>query len=289
MRIFPKVTCWAILCVLLWGSAHFAFADQHLNVEAAFSRPESVSGMVNIPGMETPVRYYAQNDALWESLTYERKDSKKRRPFRDSGCGPTALAMALSALVPENEISLISEYAKTPYSLCICSLNEGQCDRHSARYILTSQRDYVRFLPLVLGDFATGNNVFQVYSRSETVAGTSTGYIDKVCQIYGLEYRFTYDYQEALAALENEHEAVFALAGKGGCFTNVGHYVYLAHADDEMLYVLDPLCREEYKTNKSSRLTILQPGLVSLEHDAISAANFSNYIILTKKQVQSTK
>lgn len=286
MRISIKCTCWLMLCVLLCGSAHFALADQQLNVEAAFSRPESVSGMVHIPGLENTVRYYAQNDALWENLVYEQKDSKKRRPFRDSGCGPTAFAMAVAALVPEEEIMLIGEYAKTPYSLCICSLNDAQCDRHRARYYITSQRDYVRFLPLVLGDFATGNNIFQVYSRSETVAGTSTGYIDKVCRIYELEYRFSYDYQEVLSALKNENEAVFALAGKGGCFTNVGHYVYLAHADDEMLYVLDPLCREEYKTSKSSKLNIIQPGLVSLLHDDVFAANFSNYIIVTKKQVQ---
>ncbi len=282
MRIFPKLTCWLILCVLLWGSAHFAYADQQLNVEARFSRKESVSGLVKIPGTEKLVRYYAQNDELWTDLVYERKDSKKRRPFRDSGCGPTAFAMAICALVPESDIPLIGQYAKTPYSLCACSINDVQCDRHKARYLITSKRDYVRFLPLILGDFATGNNTFQVYSRSETVAGTSTGYIDKVCRIYGLEYSFTYHYQDALDALEDENKAVFALAGKGGCFTSVGHYVYLAHADESELYVLDPLCREVYKTNKASKLKILTPGLVTLKHTDVEAAQFSNFIILSK-------
>lgn len=282
MRIFSKCTCWLMICVLLWGSVHFAFADQYLDVEASFAHKESFSGLVSIPGVEMPVRYYAQNDALWSDLVYERKDSKKRRPFRDSGCGPTALAMAILSLVDENEISRIGAYAKKPYSLCTCSLNDEQCDRHAARYYITSERDFVRFLPLVLGDFAAGNNTFGVYSRSETVAGTSTGYIEKVCTIYGLDCRFTYDYNEALEALSNKDASVFALAGNGGCFTNVGHYVYLAHADEAQLYVLDPLCRKEYKTSKSSKLCIIEPGLVSLDHADVSAANFSNFIILTK-------
>ena len=268
--------------MLLWGSAHFAFADQMLDVEKEFARQESLSGLVNVPGLEQPVRYYAQNDALWQNLIYERKDSKKRRPFRDSGCGPTAFAMALSVLVEENELPLLSQYAKRPFSLCPCSLNDGQCDRHNGRYEITAVRDYVRFLPLILGDFATGNNIFGVYSRSETVAGTSTGYIDQVCGIFDLQYQYTNDYKEVLAALQDEHASVFALAGNGGCFTTVGHYVYLAHADHDSLYVLDPLARDVYKTNHASKLTILSPGLVTLKHEDVQHAKFSNFIILEK-------
>lgn len=282
MRTFLKLTCWMLICVLLFGSAHFALADQMLDVEREFAKQESHSGLVDIPGMDEPVRYYAQNDELWQHLVYERKESKKRRPFRDSGCGPTAFAMALNALVDNDQLVLLGEYAKRPYSLCTCSLNDALCDRHSARYEITSVRDYVRFLPLILGDFAAGNNIFGVYSRSETVAGTSTGYIDKVCEIFDLEYRFTYDYQEAVAALKDEHASVFALAGNGGCFTTVGHYVYLAHADDQFLYVLDPLARENYKTNHASKLNIITPGLVSLRHEDVTFAQFSNFIIITK-------
>ena len=71
-----------------------------------------------------------------------------------------------------------------------------------------------------------------------------------------------------------------ALASKGGVFTNTGHYVVLAHVDADYLYVLDPLCREEYKTNNSRKLNILQPGLVSLANkDVAGAAKFSSFMI----------
>lgn len=283
MRISFRRTCWFILCVLLWGSAHFAFADAYLHVEQIYARPESVSGLVQVPGVEKPMRYYAQNDDLWKQLTYERKDVKSMRPFRDSGCSPSALAMAIAKLVPEEQLAQVGQYAKTPYSLCSCSISKNICAKHSARYLITSQRDYVRFLPLVFADFACGNNTFGVFSRS-AAAGTGTGYIDKICDIYQLEYRFTPDYEEALQAVNRENQAVMVLASSGGCFTNTGHYVFLAHADEEKLYVLDPLSRTEYKTKRSGSLEILQPGLVALRHEKAGHARFSNFIIITKTE-----
>lgn len=283
MRIsFKRTCCCMLICMMVWGSAHFALADQVLAQEMYFAHAESVSGLFEVPGVDEKVRYYAQNDALWADFTYEQKKSTKWRPFRDSACSPCSLAMAVARLVPDEELLKIADYAKTSYSLCSCSINKGACERHLFRYMLTSERDFVRFLPLVLADFATGNNIWGVNSRSEN-AGTGTGYIAKVCEVYGLEHTFTDKYQDALDALKDENKAVFALAASGGCFTNVGHYVYLAHADDEKLYVLDPLCRETYEHCKYySRLTILQPGLVSLNHESVSAARFSNFIILSR-------
>lgn len=280
MRISTKQTCCFLLCMLLWGNAFFACADQYLDTERYFSAPESVSGLVTVPGKNEPMRYYAQNDALWQDLIYEKKDVKKVRPFRDSGCSPSALAMALNKLVQEEDLPLIGEYALTPYSLCTCSINKGACARHSGRYMITSLRDYVRFLPLILADFACGNNTFGVYSRS-AAQGTATAYVDKVCEVYGIEVSFTANAEEAMAAILNDNQAVIALAGSGGCFTNNGHYVFLANADEENIYILDSLCREVYNTNHADKLTIIQPGVVALRKQDIRFAKFSNYIILT--------
>ncbi len=283
MRISMKRTCcFFMICMMFLGSAHFALADQYLAQEKYFAHQESPSGLFQVPGVDEPVRYYAQNDDLWASCTYERKKSTKWRPFRDSGCSPTSLAMAVARLVPEEELMKINDYAKRPYSLCNCSINSAACERHLSRYVLTSEQDFVRFLPLVLGDFATGNNQWDVCSRSDN-AGTGTGYIDKVCKVYGLEYEFVSKYDAALEALKKEDHAVFALSGSGGMFTNVGHYIYLAHADEEKLYVLDPLCRTSYEHCKYGRkLEIIQPGLVAMKHTDAVHAHFSNFIILKK-------
>lgn len=281
MRISPKRTCCMLLCmVLLWGDALFACADQYLDSERYFAGNESASGWIQVPGVDEPMRYYAQNDTLWENLIYEKKGVEKVRPFRDSGCGPSALAMAIRKLVDADKLPLIGEYASTPYTLCECAINKALCARHRGRYTITSQRDYERFLPLILADFACGNNTFGVYSRS-AAQGTAIGYIPKVCQVYGLECTVTSSFDDAMAAIKNENQTVIALAGTGGCFTNTGHYVFIAHADEEKLYFLDSLCRTEYNTNHANKLTIIQPGLVTLKFDDLRFARFSNYIILT--------
>ena len=153
------------------------------------------------------------------------------------------------------------------------------------RYYLTSQRDFLRFLPLVMGDFATGNNSFGVYSRGEA-AGTATNYFRYAAEAYGLEFSATAKLSEALDALGNGY-AVITLASKGGAFTNTGHYVFLAHSDEEKIYVLDPLCREEYKTNYAGKLEIIEPGLVALAMKNVSAARFGTFYILKNKEEAS--
>lgn len=267
-----------MLCVFLLGNAHICFADDLTIVEAYFSQAEGYSGVVSVPE-KGEMRYYAQNDPLWMALCYEKEDTQTRRPFRDSGCCPTALAMAMANLLPEAELMRIADFGKRDYSLCTCSVNQSRCNHRHARYCLTSQRDFVRFLPLVIGDFAAGNNSFGVYSRS-TAAGTGTGFIRRIAEVYGVKMQFTSSFDEATAAMKGG-ASVIALAGAGGAFTDVGHYVFLAHSDGERLYVLDPLRREVYKTNQAGRLEILQPGLVALRLDQIGAARFSNFIVFS--------
>ena len=274
---------WALLfcvCVLWMGNAHVSFAvDDLTQMEAFFARQESYSGLVTVPGRGT-MRYYAQNDPLWGALTYESGGTSTRRPFRDSGCGPSAGAMAIASLIPEEDFSLIAAHAKQEYSLCSCSVNKAKCNHRCARYVLTSQRDFVRFLPLVFGDFATGNNDFGTVSRSSAV-GTSSGFLFDIARVYGITVTSVSGYADAIAALR-AGDAVVGLAGKGGAFTNSGHYVLLASIDDEKLYILDPLRRTEYKTNNGKKIEIIQPGVVALTHANVPVAQFSGFLVFHK-------
>lgn len=280
MRVFHRIMgALLCLCVFLVEGAHVCFADSMTETEMFFSHPEQYSGLIEVPGKGV-MRYYAQNDPLWAMLAYEKSDTPSRRPFRDSACGPTAGAMAIAALIPEEELRVIENYAVRPYSLCPCSLNRAKCDSHHARYILTTDRDFVRFLPLVFGDFAAGNNTFGVVSRNAGI-GTNTGFLHQIAQVYGLSIKSTNDYGLALEALRNG-DSVIAAAGKGGAFTKTGHYVLLAHVDDEKLYVLDPLWRTVYNTNNSKKIEIIQPGLVALKHGDVRYANLGGYIIFHK-------
>ena len=264
------------MCVFLGETAHASFADDLTLTEAFFTRPEEYSGIIEVPG-KGPMRYYAQNDPLWGALAYERAETPSRRPFRDGGCGPTAGAMAIANLIPEEQLSAIAASAREEYSLCPCSLNKEKCNKKHARYALTTQRDFVRFLPLVFGDFATGNNVFGVYSRGEA-QGTGTGFLYEIAKEYGISITATSDFSAAAQALK-AGDTVVGHASRGGAFTNTGHYLLIAHIDDERVYILDPLCRTEYKTNQGKKIEIIQPGLVALRHADYSVANIGMYFI----------
>ena len=272
------MVCALLLLVCLTGHA---LADAMTDVEAFFTKPESYSGLVEVPGKGL-VRYYAQNDPLWADLTYEKDNTNTRRPFRDSGCSPTAVAMAVASLVPADQLSVIAKQAKRDYSLCSCSLNKARCNHSHTRYVLTSQRDWERFLPLVFGDFATGNNASGGASRG-VAAGTGTGYLKDIAKVYGLKVSFVSDYAKARKAIQ-AGKAVVGLAGRGGAFTNQGHYIFLAAVDKNNLYILDPLRRTTYSGyNQGNKLTLIQPGLVSLKHSDIAAAKFNNYIVFEKE------
>ena len=183
--------------------------------------------------------YYAQNDSLWKTLVYETRESQKSRPFGDGGCAPSAVGMAIANMVSGDELDKVQAYAKIPYSICPCSVNRYKCRNDHARYLLTSVRDFERFLPLVFADFAAGNNTLGVTSRSED-KGTSTGFVHHLASVYGLSVSITTDYRLAVEAVKNGRSVV-AHSRAGSVFTNTGHYVFLASADDERMYVLDPL------------------------------------------------
>ena len=270
-RIFQ----WIALCLLLMLIWVTALADPLAETERFFAEPESLSGVIRVPNRGDMV-YYAQNDELWGALTYEEAHSEKRRPFRDSGCGPTAAAMAVVQVVPVEELRQIENASQRPYSLCSCAINASNCKSHHARYLFSSDRDYLRFLPLICGDFAAGNNQLGYTSRSDNIVGTSGSFMKGIAEAYGLTFESSTKYEEALAALQ-AGKAVVAMAGKGGAFTNTGHYVVFAASDADQVYILDPLARTEYKTNHSSVIHILQPGLVSILHTDVKHALFNNF------------
>ncbi len=277
---FLRIAALLCMCVFLLGNAHVSFADDLTYTEAYFTQQEGYSGIIEVPG-KGPMRYYAQNDPLWEDMAYERSETQSRRPFGDGGCGPTAGAMAIANLVPEEGLSKIAQFAKKEYAICPCSITKEKCiHTYHARYVLTSQRDFVRFLPLVMGDFAMGNNVFGVTGRGAD-KGTNAGFLYQVAQAYGLNVTATTDKNAVFQALK-QGCTVVGHAARGGAFTNTGHYVLIAHADDEKVYVLDPLAREKYKTNQSKILEIIQPGLVAIKHADYAATGIGSYMVFSR-------
>ena len=248
------------------------------NAAKYFAKAESLSRYVDLPNY-MQFRYYAQNDALWNRMVYEKQGSKKYRPFGDGGCCPTSLAIALMQLVEPEDLKRLADYAKEPYSFCQHSVNRYFCSEKCTRFTPKTDEDWVRMLPLVLADFAMGNNTYNVASRTEE-KGTEIRFIRYVAKVFGLKYSSGRSYEDALAAIRDGDAAVIAYCYKGSSLTNGGHYVALVHVDDEYLYVLDPFYREQYDTNFADTLIQLEPGVIAIRHKDVRYASFANFIIL---------
>ncbi len=230
---------------------------------------DTLSGYVSVENVGRWMRY-TQNDPLWKKLVFETQTCARKRPFGDGGCGPTAVAMAVVNLVEKEDLCKLSAFASSPFgfTFCSCSVNDYWCSGKHLQYRLTEPDDYVRYLPLAVASFATGNNIWGVQGRTSGF-GTSMRYLENLCQVFDLSLTQTYQIQETLAFLKKEHTiAIACTSGYGSPFTKTSHFVVLAGVDDDYLYVLDPLQRDNYRDlDRKSYLEVITPGLVRIKLD----------------------
>ncbi len=228
---------------------------------------------------------YSQNDPIWDKLVFETQTSSRRRTFGDGGCGPTAVAMAIVNLVDKEALPKIAEYASSPYGFrfCKCSVNDYWCSGKHLTYQLTTPDEYLRYFPLAVASFATGNNVWGVQGRSDRF-GSSMRYLENLCSIFDISVTQTYQFDEAITFLQTEKTiAIACTSGYGSPFTKTSHFLVLAGVDDEYLYVLDPLRRESYENlDRKNYLEIIEPGLVRIKLENAAHCNIGPIYLLKK-------
>lgn len=218
-------------------------------------------------------RVYAQNDELWGMMRYESAMTSKFRRFNGGGCGPTAAAMVIANLVDTEELPKIREYSANGLGalFCSCSVNRVYCNHLHPPYQLETPEEYLRYLPVILADFAAANNVWGVNSRPVTSTGSNMRFFEPLCEVYGLSFEYIPDMYDAIAHMQarGNQGLLLCVALRGGLFTNTSHYVVIAGVDDEHFYVLDPLFRTDYSKqyHASSVEEILTPGVVKIKRE----------------------
>lgn len=260
----------------------YASGDSVTVTKMAMDKAQLIGGWRDVPGRGLMMTY-AQNDPLWTDMKYENRESNRKRGFGEGGCGPTSVAMAIVNLVPKDRLGDIFGYAKSSagYTFCQCSVNQYFCNKLHAPYQIQQPEEYLRYYPLVMASFATGNNLWGQVSRG-TNAGTNLSFLKKVAWLYKLDLSVTYDAQEALTAVKGGALAIVSLGGSNP-FTGGGHYVVLASVDDQNLYVLDPYRKDGYDdTDKQHILTSLSPGVVAVRLENERALSMSTFYILQK-------
>lgn len=248
--------------------------------QLALAERDSYTKTVNIPGRGEQ-QYYAQNDPTWADLRYERRASTQRRTFGQAGCGPTALAMALASVTTDEQLSrlLVCPSSEKGFSFCTCSVNQYFCNKRHVQFRVRMVEDLRQYLPIVLANFATGNNLWGIQSRSEN-AGTGIKFYRKAVEACDLDYRETKDAEEAIAAVQAGAAAVVISGGKSSPFTGAGHYLTLVHADDQYLYFLDPYNKEDYAaTDKRHVLEVLERGVVRVRREDLPELQIVSYYL----------
>ncbi len=261
-----------------------------ITTKAAMDAKETGNGFVEIEGMGTYMNY-AQNDPLWERMRYESRGSGKYRVFGDGGCGPTAVATAIANLCPVEELPRLIGYANTElgYTFCECSVNRYYCNHTHAQYQLRTGEEFLRYMPLAVANFATGNNIWDIKSRRET-QGTNMRFLDKICAIYGIRVTVIEDSEELIERLREEKvdgikRMAISCAIKGSPFTKSGHFVVICGVDDEYMYFLDPLRRDNYDDyDRFNYAEILEPGVCRIRLENTGNCNLIPFYLLEKVQ-----
>ena len=281
-----KRTLLLLLCLCLLACALPARAE----VPEAFL-PAKWRRQVTMPDGSGPFQFYAQNDPVWHNTFYEINRASTKRLFGDGGCNPTALAIVIASLVPEEELPLLLTQAapKRDFSLCACSVNHYFCfgtyfDPAHARQPLETGQDLLLVLPLVLGDYAAGNNPTNTLHRIRSTSdggngGTRPTLFAPIAELYGLRTASTRSINEALAAIDRGGLVIVSCGGRGQPFSgSSGHYVVLCAYDETYLYVMDPYVREKYPNDRRRILERIEDGVLRIDRASLNRTGFNIYI-----------
>ncbi len=251
--------------------------------KAEIDAAESTSGLVTLPNGET-MQYYAQNDPLYAKMLFDVPESATYRTFEGAGCGPSIIAMMLANLVPTDQLPDLLDYAKSDwgYSFCTCSVNRYGCAQTHVAYNPETSEEFVRYLPVIIANYALGNNIYDLQGRTSKF-GSTLLYVQSLCDIYGLTLSSSADFDEVIQAVQQENTVVLcSVSGYGNFFTLSGHYLLLADVIDDELYILDPLQRDDYSDFDSrGYLTVHEPGLVSIPLEVARQNGLGGYYIVT--------
>lgn len=275
------------IALLLLTLPCIALAKQDFD---AYSRP------IDVPGVG-PVQYYAQTDPLWENMYYEPNPTNTRRRFRDGGCGPATAAMAIVKQTSMDELPALLAHAKgsvKDYAFCSCSVSGDFCDERYRRtrygtsdprhreYSPESGEDFFKWLPVVFASYATGNNDHTYQLRLKNEDGTKIFLFNALADDYGLSYSAAKDFATALTALRNGASVITTV--KKGIFTDTSHYLFLAGADDEYLYIMDSDMRAQYRRDKNGYIEMIEPGFFRVRLENVPHIHIYSFYIISRAQ-----
>ena len=242
----------------------------------AMDRIEGTSGVVDAG--ELGQRYvYFQTDPIWSDLRFESFITSKYRHVSGGACGPTALANILVNMLDPSELVKIKDYTNQDILFCTCSVNELYCNHNHMPYKIETPEEFVRYLPIVLCNFCTGNNVYGVISRSKNGTGTTASYVPYLCEALNLKCVTPSTLAEGLKMIEESGNrgALLVCATEFSPYSRVGsHFLAITDVVDGMAYVADSLVKTSYKS-KGSVVKMVTSGVAGFSKFPVESASLS--------------
>lgn len=252
---------------------------------------------LDVPGRGATL-YYAQNNPFWNDMRYEKAGSSSYRRFGDGGCCPTSAAIAIANLLPLEELGKIHRYSyqSVPgYGLSTGSMNPLNMRSSQGVFWLNTAADYQKYLPLVFGQYAAGNNqkgnIWRAQPKESGVSsgGTGVGFVRELCAIYGLNYiKVEKDSMDWVEPIRNGATAVALANTTAQPFVKAqGHYVAIVGCDEEYLYIMDPQDKTDYQNDRKAVLEVVESGLVRVRIKDYKKLYIGVVYVLTNAQVEA--
>lgn len=241
---------------------------------------EGISGDIELPGLGA-YPYYAQNDPVWAELLYGGEKGAARK-LGKAGSAPACMAMVAAKLVEPENLWWLSYYSGREEGLtfCSCSVNQYRCNGRHVQLRLETSAEFRKYLPVALAAFATGVNQRGENYLSE--GDTRPLFFKRVCDVFRLDFSMSVVPYEARTALA-QGKMIVTLAGGGKTpFYNGEHYVLLAAADADYVYILDPYATDKYEKKPKAPVEQLAPGLLRAPLADWEALGFGAYYMIGK-------
>ncbi|MDD2649077.1 MAG: hypothetical protein PHI27_02340 [Eubacteriales bacterium] len=242
------------------GATDYGEISQRIQLDAM----QSESYTAVIPEDLKEFFYYAQNDSIWNRMIFESQGSGKYRPFGDGACAPTSLSIVLVNLVKPEKLTDLLSAGKNDFTFCTCSINPLFHKGSHEMYKVENEEQLKRYLPVIVGNYATGNNKSGTKFRWNGF-GVKSALFQSLADVFSLEYKITQDKSVLEYAIANGGMAI--TLSKYSPLTSSSHYLVIADIVDEYVYLLDPYLRadREYKLSSTTYFEQVSPGLIKIK------------------------
>ena len=256
--MFKRKIAFIISFILLFSIA----LSQELSEEQILKNSPSYTKILTVNGREG-LLYFAQNSPEWDNLKYSEAKYHRDKIFGQSSCIATSLSMALANIVPYTDLKLINSIVKEPIMVDSISTTRDRGRVKEFRFEITEDVDFLRFFPLVIGNWASGNNTKRI------VENQSTYFYKILFELYGIDYIQTKDIKESFKVLDRGGIVIVSSGGVASPISKKGHYFLMVSYDKDYVYFLDPLVRSKPYPDVKKIIEQLDAGVIRVKQSDI--------------------